>query len=172
MSKPGPRPQPTKIKVLKGGRKTYHRPMPKNEPQPKEYTRVPTPPGHLDRLGKNEWKRVAGQLHQCGLLTKIDRAALLAYCTAYSTWIAAQEQVRKHGVLIKSPSGFPMQSPYLQIANKAMIEMRKWLVEFGMTPSSRSRVEANKPEKKEDPLKEFLEKGGIKAVNKKQKKGA
>jgi len=159
MAKPGKKPLPTKIKELRGGRKTYHRKMPKNEPKPNKYARVPSPPGHLDRIGKNEWRRVSKQLHQAGLLTKIDRAALLAYCTCYSTWVNAQEQVKKHGVLIKAQSGFPMQSPYLQIANKAMIEMRKWLVEFGMTPSSRSRVDAKKSEEKKDPLKEFLDKG-------------
>jgi len=42
--------------------------------------------------------------------------------------------------VIKSPSGFPIQSPYLAIANKAMDQMTKLLTEFGMSPSSRTCV--------------------------------
>jgi phage terminase small subunit len=41
-----------------------------------------------------------------------------------------------------------MQSPYLQIANKSMAEMRKWLTEFGMTPSSRAGMKVENPKPK------------------------
>lgn len=37
-------------------------------------------------------------------------------------------------------SGYPVVSPWLNIANAAMKQMRAFLIEFGMTPSSRSRV--------------------------------
>ena len=33
-----------------------------------------------------------------------------------------------------------MQSPYLAVANKAMEQIKAMLTEFGMSPSSRSRV--------------------------------
>ena len=49
----------------------------------------------------------------------------------------------------------PQQSPYMQISNKKMEQMLKFLVEFGMTPSSRARVQADVPEKAKDPLTEF-----------------
>ncbi len=76
-------------------------------------------------------------------LSRIDRAALAAYCQAWGRWVEAEEALRKYGVMIKSPSGFPMQSPYLAIANKAMEQMRAMLTEFGMSPSSRTRVHAD-----------------------------
>jgi P27 family predicted phage terminase small subunit len=51
--------------------------------------------------------------------------------------------VRKFGAIVKSPEkGFPMKSPYLSIADQALETMRKLLVEFGLTPSSRSRIKA------------------------------
>ena len=75
-----------------------------------------------------------------GLLTRIDRAALALYCEAWGRWVEAEEALRKYGVMIKAPSGYPVQSPYLAIANRAMDQMAKLLVEFGMSPSSRSRV--------------------------------
>ncbi len=154
--KPGPRPQPTAKKKLRGN--PGRRPLPKNEPQPKISRNIPLAPRHLDRVAQKEWRRMAKELHPLGLLTNIDLTALAAYCSTYSIWLDAQSQIQKHGVLIKAQSGFPMQSPYLQISNKAMSEIRKWLIEFGMTPSSRSRVEV-KEVKPKDPLKEFQEKG-------------
>jgi phage terminase small subunit len=47
--------------------------------------------------------------------------------------------------VIKAPSGYPIASPYLSIANTAMAQMTRLLVEFGMTPSSRSRVAVSPP---------------------------
>ena len=46
----------------------------------------------------------------------------------------------------------PMQSPYLAIANKAMEQMRAMLTEFGMSPSSRTRVHVTPPRQGENAL--------------------
>ena len=156
-----PRPTPTRIKKLKGN--PGKRPLPKNEPKPDNPTRLPNAPGYLTKVGKSEWRRMGKQLFNLGLLSNIDLSAFGAYCQQYATWVEASEQVQKHGMLIKAQSGFPMQSPYFSIQAKAQAEMRKWLVEFGMTPSSRSRVEVDK-RKAEDPMEAFFKGGGIKAV--------
>lgn len=164
MPKPGPKPKPTEVHELEGGSKKTHRPMPENEPKPERPDRPPPAPRYLCKVGKKEWRRISKILHKIGLLTDIDLVSLGAYCVCFATWINALKEIKKHGVLIKAQSGFPMQSPYLQIANKAMIEMRKWLVEFGMTPSSRSRVTVEKKQEV-DPMEEFLNSGGkLKAV--------
>jgi hypothetical protein len=42
--------------------------------------------------------------------------------------------------MVKSPSGFPMQSPYVAVANKQAELMIRIAAEFGFTPSSRSRI--------------------------------
>jgi len=154
--KPGPRPSPTQLKKLRGN--PGRRPLPKDEPKPRQKTGLPRAPSFLDKTAKKEWRRMVKELHPIGLLTNIDLTAFAAYCTTYSIWMDAVLQVQKHGPLIKAQSGFPMQSPYLQIQNKAQGEMRKWLVEFGMSPSSRSRVVAT-PEKKSDPVEDWLKSG-------------
>jgi P27 family predicted phage terminase small subunit len=81
-------------------------------------------------------------LSRAHVLTDLDVDALALYCEAYARWAWANAQIKKHGVLVKTPNGFPTQSPLLQIANKAFEQMRVMLTEFGMTPSSRSRVYA------------------------------
>ena len=55
----------------------------------------------------------------------------------------------QYGVVIKGTNGFPMQSPYLAIANKAGEQVRLLLSEFGMTPAARSRVNAQPIEREE-----------------------
>jgi P27 family predicted phage terminase small subunit len=154
--KSGPKPQPTAKKKLHGN--PGRRPLPKNEPKPTISAGVPRPPKSLDKIARKEWIKKAKRLHPAGLLTEIDLTALEAYCVTYATWVAAREHLAEHGMVMRAASGYPLQSPYLAIANKAMVEMRKWIVEFGMTPSSRSRVEAV-PVKKENPLKDFMDEG-------------
>ena len=41
---------------------------------------------------------------------------------------------------MESPTDWPIQSPYLNIAKKALAQMREFLSEFGMSPSSRGQV--------------------------------
>jgi P27 family predicted phage terminase small subunit len=94
-----------------------------------------------------------------GLLCKIDRAALALFCQAWARWVEAEEALKRYGVMVKSPSGFPMQSPYLAVANKAMEQMRALLAEFGMSPSSRTRVHATPQVDEGDELEQWLRKG-------------
>jgi len=82
------------------------------------------------------------RLLQAGLLTEIDGPALMGYCIAYGRLLDAEAKLREYGSVMKAPGGHLAHSPYLAIANKALEQMRAMLVEFGMTPSSRSRVQA------------------------------
>ena len=162
MAKSGPKPKPTRVKKLQGN--PGRRPLPKNEPQPKVSSGLPIVPRYLNKVAQEEWRRMVEELHPIGLLTNIDLTALAGYCFSYALWVEAIEKVQEHGTVVKAQSGYPMISTHLAIANKAMIEMRKWLVEFGMTPSSRSRVTVA-PKKGKSELEKFQEKGKkLKAV--------
>src|SRR2546421_10746525 len=107
-----------------------------DEPRPK----LPPCPSHLRDEARKEWFRTGRKLLTFGLMTEIDIAALAVYCQAWGRWVEAEDQLHKFGTVIKSPNGYPIPSPYLPIANKAMEQMTRLLVEFGMSPSSRSRV--------------------------------
>ncbi len=80
------------------------------------------------------------RLHDAGLLTYVDRAGLAMYCQAWGRWVEAEEQVKKHGAVVKTAKGNLIQNPYLAIANRAMKQLQSLASDFGMTPSSRSRV--------------------------------
>ena len=102
--------------------------------------RMPPAPSHLTDDEKKEWRRIGRQLLEAGLITRMDTDVLAAYCKAYVRWVEAEASVRKFGTIIKSPNGFPMQSPYLAVANKAMEQMRSLMSELGLTPASRVRI--------------------------------
>ena len=159
MAKPGPKTTPTKLKLLHGN--PGRRPLPEDEVEPEQTVKIPRAPSSLDKVAQKEWRTTAKKLHRIGLLTEMDLTALAAYCNEYSVWIFAIGQIQKHGMLIKAQSGFPMQSPYMQIANKAQAEMRKWLADFGMTPSSRAglKVESPKPKSKAEAFRARKKKG-------------
>jgi P27 family predicted phage terminase small subunit len=55
-------------------------------------------------------------------------------------WAEATEAIQKFGTMVKAPSGFPVQSPYVSIANRQAEIMMRIASEFGFTPASRSRI--------------------------------
>lgn len=89
---------------------------------------------------------MARGLHDAGLLTQIDRAALAVYCQAWGRWVKAEAQVARHGEVVKTAAGNVMQNPYLSIANRAMKQMREMARELGMTPSARSQIKVVPPD--------------------------
>ena len=50
------------------------------------------------------------------------------------------QAIGKYGVMVKSPTGFPIQSPYVSIANRQAEIMMRISSEFGFTPASRGRI--------------------------------
>jgi P27 family predicted phage terminase small subunit len=150
----GRKPKPTALKLIEGN--PGKRPINGHEPKPSAAR--PTCPSHLSPTAKAEWKRLAGGLHRIGLLTQADRTALAAYCQAYGKWVEAEKRLADTPTLLKMPSGYIQLSPWVTISNKQMELMVKYMVELGLTPSSRSRM-AGLPEGElspDDPAWEFL----------------
>ena len=138
---PGPPPKPTSLRLLNGN--PGKRPINNNEPTPP--VEMPRCPAHLNDVAKKEWRRISKDLLRLNLLSKIDGTALAIYCEAYSRWVEACDQIRQFGMVLRSPKqAILMQSPYLPIANKAIEQMKAMLLEFGMTPASRSRIDTSK----------------------------
>lgn len=135
----GRRPKPTALKRLNGN--PGKRALNPAEPEPPEG--MPTCPDHLSDIAQAEWQRLAETLHDMGVLTVVDRAALAAYCQAYGRWVEAEQKMKSSPPLIKTASGYVQQSPWLTISNKQMELMSRYMTELGLTPASRSRVHAN-----------------------------
>lgn len=138
----GRRPKPTRLKVLAGN--PGKRPLNHEEPRPAP--EIPSCPPELGPGARREGDRLVGELGKLKLLTNLDRAALAAYCGAYALWSEATEAIQKFGTMVKSPSGYPIQSPYVAIANRQAELMMRISAEFGFTPASRSRISTSQAE--------------------------
>jgi P27 family predicted phage terminase small subunit len=144
----GRKPLPTRLKLVKGTLRK-HRVNP-NEPQPSAGN--VSPPAWLSKSARKHWDVTAPPLLAAGLLTDLDVFALGLYCEAHARWVMANAKIEKHGPVVMARSGLPVQSPYVAISNKAFDQMLGLLTEFGMTPSSRSRVSTVKPPVKTNPF--------------------
>lgn len=149
----GRKPKPTALKLLTGADQVHKERLNPDEPKPE--IRMPACPEQLQGEARKEWFRMGKKLHALGLVTEIDKAALTVYCQAWGRWSDAEANLAKYGPVIFAKTGIPIQSPYMSIANKALELMMRSLVEFGMSPSSRSRVKVDKPEE-EDALEALM----------------
>ena len=139
MGKRGPAPQPTALKILRGN--PGLRKLNEREAQP---TKVkPRCPSYLSAEAKREWRRVSKYLYDAGLLSAIDLDALAMYCDTVALWIEATQKRQEKGLVGTTVNGNLIQNPYLSIANRAKRDALRFMHEFGMTPSSRSRIIAD-----------------------------
>ncbi|HLF04972.1 MAG TPA: phage terminase small subunit P27 family [Dehalococcoidia bacterium] len=131
-----------------------------DEPDPPLLEKAPPcPKGLAGDAARREWGKVSRYLAELRVLTAGDLVALAAYCYHYQTWVNAQAKVAEVGAVLLNPkTGWFEQSPYLRVADDASDHMRRFMVEFGMTPASRSRVKAGKPPAVEvDDFETFLD---------------
>jgi len=150
----GRKPKPSALKLVTGN--PGHRAV--NSAEPKPRPGLPTPPATLNEDALREWRRVARELHQCGLLTLVDRAALAAYCQAYGRWAQAERELATEELVITTDKGNLIQNPLVGIARRAQSDMVRYAAEFGMTPSARSRVHAEGKGKAsaQDPARKYF----------------
>lgn len=140
----GKRPLPTQLKLIQGTLQNCR--TNKNEPMPP--VTVPKRPKHLSKAAAAEWNRMAPVLVDMGLLSGLDSACLAGYCELYARWQKAEQEIQTGGEVVATPNGSLQVSPWVSIAHRSMVEMRKFLAEFGLSPASRSKVTAI-PAKKE-----------------------
>ena len=133
----GPKPTPRALKVLRGNPSK----TPFNDAEPMPSPAALDPPAQLGKAAQAEWRRLAPMLARLGVLTESDTDALAAYCEAFVTWRTSTRHLRRHGLVRATKYGLSI-SPHVKIANAAQAQMRVLLVEFGMTPSARSRIHA------------------------------
>ncbi len=147
MGRRGPAPEPTALKVLKGN--PGRRPL--NDLEPKPRRSRPRCPQWLDRDAKALWRNLVPELDDMGVLTQIDGNALVRYCTLWSRWKRAELFIAKHGEAYpikdeKDNVKYLHQFPQVAVANKLSVQLTRLEQEFGMTPSSRSRIRIERQE--------------------------
>jgi len=150
----GRNPLPANVTKLRGTFRTGRRTRTLSPPQT-----VPPCPRWLDKIGREEWKRVAPHLAKLGILTQIDATALATYCDVYSEFRRARIKIAKKGLTFDTPSGYVQQRPEVGIVKSARAQIKTFCAEFGMTPNARGRMHLPEDEPTDDDMDIFLADG-------------
>lgn len=130
-------PKPTALKVLEGN--PGKAPLTKNEPEPEGMSKFPAAPSRFNTEAVREWKRTGPVLFKAGLITKADLPMFEAYCQAWGNYVIAQAEYDGEP-LVPGQKGNLVKNPCAQIARDNLDKAIALAREFGMTPSSRSRI--------------------------------
>lgn len=137
----GRKPKPTALKRLRGN--PGKRPLPAHEPDLPVIADASTPRELArDAQAIEEWRRLAPMLQAAKVLTDGDRASLIALCQVWSRYLTATAQLLDADLVVKSRHGHRQPNPYIGVANRALAQCLKLWAELGLTPASRSRVQA------------------------------
>lgn len=150
---------PTEIKQLKGTLRADREI--KDAMNPTKIIDLPYPPEYLNEDAKKEWYVIIKEYHKLGMISKLDLGILGLYCNEISIYIEMTNKLRdKDRVMVfKNPDGsikYASQVPYQKIANDALAKALKIASEFGLTPSSRTKISTGQITDNEDPFLEFL----------------
>jgi P27 family predicted phage terminase small subunit len=153
----GRKPTPTRLKIIRGnpGKRRINA---AGEPRP--VRKQPEAPSQLSEKARTAWDQIAPVLDRMGVLTEADAMALEMLCEAYADYRGAREDLRAFGsnyyeTVTQTGGVMRRLHPAFNVMQDAERRIRTWLVEFGKTPSARSRVSVVEPEK-DDVAKKYF----------------
>lgn len=156
----GPKPLPANVHLLHGnpGKKPLGALFDELRPE----VEMPDAPSWMWAEAKKEWKRISDELLKYGLVSKLDRAALVLYVQAWAKMVWAEKQLARamklaeqkrlaaeaagqeydggDGIMVKTANGNFTYSHHWVVGRHAATEVNRYLALFGLSPSSRSRV--------------------------------
>jgi len=105
---------------------------------------APEPLDDLTAEARAEWDAIVPLLVEYGIVTLLDRAALVMYCQLRVTWRELERVVKREGVVIASRAGLGVH-PAFKAAMETLTQLRLLGAELGLSPSARSRLRVPGP---------------------------
>jgi phage terminase small subunit len=163
---------PDAVKLLRG--KLRSGSLNRNAPNPRRVE--PEMPAFLDKDARKEWRRLAPRMVQLGMLTEVDGLVFAGYCELLSEITRVNRQLKKFkgdflvdkvvevyeetdadGKAIRCERVEQKQNPLIVIKRNILNQIRLYCSEFGLTPSSRSKmIVPTGPQAVPDKDEEFL----------------
>lgn len=140
----GPNPHPTALKIVTGSAK--HDPQRINKDEPIPTGDLGDPPKDLSARAKEIWKGAPFWLSDS------DRNVWTRYCIAEADSEFFYAQCEIEGWWIEGSRGTLVLHPASRLYKEACDRADKLAIEFGMTPSSRTRVKVPQRPDTNDPL--------------------
>ena len=102
---------------------------------------APPKPEGLSEVASKKWDELAARLDKAGVITWGDAEALYIMCQAWADYQMCYKSVRDNP-LIKTANGNVVSNPMLKQGKEALRVYLSYQQEFGMTPASRSKINA------------------------------
>ena len=145
MPKGGQNKKPEGLKLLQG----THRPGGKKQ-SPKVGSGIQqTPPAWLPSYAKAFWRKYVRKLNKLGVLAKPDQAAFEELCLLYARIRECHETLEEEGLTVRGRGDLQVKHPLVSVLNAAETQFRLLGAEFGLTPSSRGRLDIPEPSEEE-----------------------
>lgn len=156
----GPQRQSSNVIALRGnpGHKTLADMVEDFNPE----VEIPSAPRWIWPEAKKEWRRLGAELERYGLISRLDRAALVLYCQAWARMAWAETMLSRamelaetrridaeakgeewkggDGIMVPSPNGSLIYSHHWVVQRRAAQEVHWYLKSFGLSPAARSHV--------------------------------
>lgn len=113
-----------------------------NEPDYILVKELPDPPDWLNEDGKKIYYDTAEDLLKQRILTRISYPVFLMYCVEISKYFEASKQLKKTSMVYKSSTSEPKVNPWQRVANDSLSNSLRIASEFGLTPASSSKIDA------------------------------
>lgn len=133
-------PRPDYLRVLQDPEQPPQMALP-GMPAPVEKT-APEQPVGLTEEELRTWDELLLEAPE-QVKRELNKVVFEALVRATCQYRDAARHVAKYGQVIKAPSGYPIQSPYVSIQNKQASLIRQLSAELGLTLASRLRVKAS-----------------------------
>ena len=148
------RPLPTAVKEARGSYNRHPERRSNGEPQP---FGKPEKPDHVaaDKIASDAWDRICGLLSEMGVLSQSDEMALELLAVAYSSWRRALDRIREGE---ETAEGAVYSAAAVRECREASDKIVRLLIECGLTPAARTKVQAASQEAKTDWFTEALKK--------------
>lgn len=132
--------KPTNLKVLQGTARLH-----RLKREPRHPVGNPRPPAWLGEEARAFWAELMPMLVGAGVLTTADRQALALTCSALAEHQAARAVLAAGGSTYEAEAAsgaiLHRERPEVRVANDAWRRAMRGLVEFGLTPASRGRLD-------------------------------
>jgi len=149
--------KPPELKAIEGGRdrKDRRQAAPADIPVPVNALGEPPRSAKLTPREQEVWNLVGSELPP-GMLKMVDQFVLVAFCRAVALQDEAAEKLRASSLLLKSPKGMVMQSPYVGIINTQAKTIKALGAELGLSPAARTRISMGDAGEENDPAAKYF----------------
>jgi len=152
MAQPGTKPKPMALKLLEGIENEDR--LNRNEPKPGDPSLEC--PAYLTNEAIKIWNKYALVLKKLRVFKQTDEFSFATYCQEAGRYIELQEIITKKGYTTTNIRNGDKAIPEMAMARECLKNVRALSVEFGLTPSSRSKISVGDNPGEVDPMEKIL----------------